>query len=155
MARSQSFIRTVWNQVTAALQVVVQQLRIRDIAFRWTPSLLNKTPISSATIRPPTSTLVPNLGKGAFDARLRTGCNGTSPRAARGSTREASNLPVSSEARVLRALPSLMKMIFPRTAPGVGLWVKGTFSPGKPSTLVVGGSPALGPDTSPRLALLA
>lgn len=128
----QSSIRSFLAQVAKCLS----QLRIRDIASRWTPRLLNRIHFSSAPLRRQTSDTCPVCGGVVYN----------------GHHCENGHIQVR-EFRSERV--ALLKRIYPRTAAGLGLWAWGSFSPGKPSVLVVGGSPALGPDTAPRLALLA
>src|SRR5690349_10885774 len=152
MARLQSFISRVVAQAVAVARL---QLRIRDTNSFRTPRQLNVTRSASAPVRP----LTPFQARWLIQAMLSTFgerakkyvshtceiCGG-----------EHSGPPHTVKPRsfapTLRATAKLMRLAFPRTAPHSGLWAHGRFSPGKPSTLVVSGSPALGSEgRNPRL----
>ena len=166
LSRLKSFIRTVWNQVTAALQVVVAQLRITDIASRWTPRLLNRIPAAFGTSSHSESMKEWCKRYGNHPGVVRWLKDNPPPAEWQGTAAEwaytemplAPRSPDQFDTVPTSERVSLLKRIYPRTAAGLGLWAWGQFSPGKPSTLVVGGSPALGvPDRlgEPRLAILA
>lgn len=160
LRRLQSSITSLLGQLRKSLI----QLRIRDIASRWTPRLLNKTPRSSVLFRGQLVELtdeeneaLSELGADVADGSM-SGQEAVEHILSFRTRPVAPNTPAVGPRSGARAPVGLWKQILPRTAAGLGLWAWGTFSPGKPSTLVVGGSPALGPGRANKphtIALLA